>query len=105
AAPARRQGRRGRLRPGRAGRLGEPDRAGTPMRGLRLAPARAVRRRLPPGGVRRPRARLRSLDGRRMTPGHSGPARVGPGDLLAALGALPPGRAAEVYATLGYRVG
>jgi hypothetical protein len=30
--------------------------------------------------------------------------RVGPGDLLAALGELRPGRAAEVYAALGYRV-
>jgi hypothetical protein len=34
----------------------------------------------------------------------TGPARLGPGDLLAALGELPPGRAAEAYAALGYRV-
>jgi Bifunctional DNA primase/polymerase, N-terminal len=32
------------------------------------------------------------------------PTRLQPGDLLAALGALPPGRAAEAYAALGYRV-
>jgi hypothetical protein len=32
------------------------------------------------------------------------PARLHPGDLLAALGDLPPGRAAEAYAALGYRV-
>jgi Bifunctional DNA primase/polymerase, N-terminal len=32
------------------------------------------------------------------------PARLHPGDLLAALSALPPGRAAEAYAALGYRV-
>jgi hypothetical protein len=32
------------------------------------------------------------------------PARLRPGDLLAALGALTPGRAAEAYAALGYRV-
>jgi hypothetical protein len=32
------------------------------------------------------------------------PASLQPGDLLAALGALPPSRAAEAYATLGYRV-
>jgi hypothetical protein len=39
-----------------------------------------------------------------MTSGHSVPARICPGDLLAALGDLPPGRAAEVYAALGCRV-
>jgi hypothetical protein len=32
------------------------------------------------------------------------PARLQPGDLLAALGELTPGRAAEAYAALGYRV-
>jgi hypothetical protein len=32
------------------------------------------------------------------------PARLHPGDLLAGLGELPPGRAAEAYAALGYRV-
>jgi hypothetical protein len=32
------------------------------------------------------------------------PARLHPGDLLAALGELPPSRAAEAYAALGYRV-
>jgi hypothetical protein len=32
------------------------------------------------------------------------PARLGPGDLLAALGELAPGRAAEAYAALGYPV-
>src|SRR4029450_1316864 len=32
------------------------------------------------------------------------PARLGPGDLLAALGELPAGRAAEVYAALGFPV-
>jgi hypothetical protein len=32
------------------------------------------------------------------------PARLQPGDLLAALGELAPGRAAEAYAALGYRV-
>jgi hypothetical protein len=32
------------------------------------------------------------------------PARLQPGDLLAALGDLSPGRAAEAYAALGYRV-
>jgi Bifunctional DNA primase/polymerase, N-terminal len=32
------------------------------------------------------------------------PARLGPGDLLAALGDLSPGRAAEAYAALGYPV-
>jgi hypothetical protein len=32
------------------------------------------------------------------------PARLQPGDLLAALGDLAPGRAAEAYAALGYRV-
>jgi hypothetical protein len=37
-------------------------------------------------------------------PGRRGPARLGPGDLLAALGDLDPGRAAEAYAALGYRV-
>jgi hypothetical protein len=36
--------------------------------------------------------------------GRDDPARLGPGDLLAALGELAPGRAAEVYAVLGYRV-
>ena len=36
--------------------------------------------------------------------GPRGPARLGPGELLAALGDLPPGRAAEAYAALGYRV-
>jgi hypothetical protein len=36
--------------------------------------------------------------------GGRGPARLGPGDLLDALGDLAPGRAAEVYAALGYRV-
>ena len=34
----------------------------------------------------------------------SQPARLHPGDLLAALGELAPGRAAEAYAALGYRV-
>jgi len=36
--------------------------------------------------------------------GQRGLAHIGPGDLLAALGALPVGRAAEAYAALGYRV-
>ena len=36
--------------------------------------------------------------------GNGGPARLGPGELLGALGDLPPGRAAEAYAALGYRV-
>src|SRR5207247_964527 len=36
--------------------------------------------------------------------GQRGPARLSPGDLLGALGALPVGRAAEAYAALGYRV-
>jgi hypothetical protein len=34
----------------------------------------------------------------------SDPARLGPGDLLAALGELAPGRVAEAYAALGYPV-
>jgi hypothetical protein len=33
-----------------------------------------------------------------------GPARLGPGELLGALGGLTPGRAAEAYAALGYPV-
>jgi hypothetical protein len=36
--------------------------------------------------------------------GRDDPARLGPGDLLAALGELAPGRVAEAYAALGYRV-
>jgi Bifunctional DNA primase/polymerase, N-terminal len=36
--------------------------------------------------------------------GQRGLARLGPGDLLAALGDLPCGRAGEAYAALGYRV-
>ncbi len=36
--------------------------------------------------------------------GRGGPTRLGPGDLLAALGDLTPGRAAEAYAALGYPV-
>jgi hypothetical protein len=39
-----------------------------------------------------------------MTAGRSEPVRLGPGELLAALGDLAPGRAAEAYATLGYPV-
>jgi len=38
------------------------------------------------------------------TPAPDQPAHLGPGDLLAALGELPAGRAAEAYAALGYRV-
>ena len=34
----------------------------------------------------------------------TGPTRLDPGDLLAALGDLPPRKAAEAYAALGYRV-
>ena len=37
-------------------------------------------------------------------PGRGGPVRLGPGDLLSALGDLSCGRAAEAYAALGYRV-
>jgi hypothetical protein len=36
--------------------------------------------------------------------GQHGPARIGTGDLLAALGCMTPGRAAEAYTALGYRV-
>jgi hypothetical protein len=36
--------------------------------------------------------------------GRDYPARLSPGDLLAALGEPSPGRAAEIYAALGYRV-
>ena len=39
-----------------------------------------------------------------MVTGRDDPARLGPGDLLAALGELAPGRAAEAYAALGYPV-
>jgi Bifunctional DNA primase/polymerase, N-terminal len=39
-----------------------------------------------------------------MTAGRSEPVRLGPGELLGALGELDPGRAAEGYAALGYPV-
>jgi hypothetical protein len=39
-----------------------------------------------------------------MTAGRSEPVRLGPGELLAALCDLAPGRAADAYAALGYPV-
>src|SRR6266540_155413 len=115
ACPRAAHHRDGDRGPAAARHRGALRRQGAPLDGPPRAAARGVAAaHRPPGhepaqgGAPRRRVLVR-VPGKAdlMRPPQAGPrglARLGPGDLLAALGELAPGRVAEAYAELGYRV-